>query len=338
MGTTSLRIASTAYVVPPTVELASILMERESARIEAALRPLSPALRDRVKAGLGLEQVRVCDTVEPYELALQASEAALNEAGLTPRDIGLIIDFSTIPSESRPYLSLAQKISADLNIDESLNFGFKVGGCAGLHLALKNASALMQADEDLHHALLVTADRAPAGSRTLYPVTIQGDAAGAVIVSRSTAQGPTVLANEVITVGHLHDVITIAHTEGQRGKMIIEVDSARLEAEVMPTYYLNFHRLVHRVVDRAGLTLANIDHYIYANISRPDRDGFIRSLNIPAEKAPHTRLADYGHTFAADLVINYSDLRREGRIRPGQILLFASAGIGFSWGVSLARA
>jgi 3-oxoacyl-[acyl-carrier-protein] synthase III len=31
-------------------------------------------------------------------------------------------------------------------------------------------------------------------------------------------------------------------------------------------------------------------------------------------------------------------MRREGVIRPGQLLLFASAGIGFTWGVTLARA
>jgi len=49
-------------------------------------------------------------------------------------------------------------------------------------------------------------------------------------------------------------------------------------------------------------------------------------------------MAEYGHTFASDLAINYTDLRRSGRIHPGQILLFASAGIGFTWGVTLARA
>jgi len=338
MGTPSLRIVSTAYAVPPTVEPVSVVMERESARIEAALRPLSPVLKERVVAGLGLEQVRVCDTVEPYELVLQAAGSALSEAGLTPRDVGLIIDFSTIPSESRPYLSVSQKLAADLNIDGSLNFGFKVGGCAGLHLALKTASALMKADGALHHALLVTTDSPPAGSRSLFPITIQGDAAGAVVVSQRSGRGPVVLASEVVTLGHLHDVITIARTDGHRGEMVIQVDSAKIEADVIPIYYLNFHRLVHKVLEETHLTPAEIDHYIYANISRNDREGFIRSLNIPADKVPHTRLADYGHTFAADLIINYTDLRREGRIRPGQVLLFASAGIGFSWGVSLARA
>ncbi len=40
----------------------------------------------------------------------------------------------------------------------------------------------------------------------------------------------------------------------------------------------------------------------------------------------------------SDLVINYAGLRHTGRIHPGEIVLFASAGIGFTWGVTLARA
>ncbi|MCP5110403.1 MAG: hypothetical protein GY953_06170 [bacterium] len=218
----------------------------------------------------------------------------------------------------------------------SLNFGFKVGGCAGLHLALKNAAALMRTDETLRHALLVTADSPPVGSRSLLPVTIQGDAAGAVVLSKSEGPGARVLASEVLTLGHLHDAISISHNDGGNGQMVIHVDSARIEAEVAPIYYLNFHRLVHEVLENASLRLSEVDHFIYSNISQTDRDGFIRALRIPDEKAPFTRMDEYGHTFAADLIINYTDLCREGRIRPGQVLLFASAGIGFTWGVSLA--
>jgi 3-oxoacyl-[acyl-carrier-protein] synthase III len=48
-------------------------------------------------------------------------------------------------------------------------------------------------------------------------------------------------------------------------------------------------------------------------------------------------MPEYGHTFASDLVINYTDLRRQGAISPGQLALFVSAGIGFMWGVTLAR-
>ena len=49
-------------------------------------------------------------------------------------------------------------------------------------------------------------------------------------------------------------------------------------------------------------------------------------VGLPAGRLPPTLMAEYGHTFASDLVINYVHLRREGRIRPGQLLLFASRG------------
>lgn len=106
----------------------------------------------------------------------------------------------------------------------------------------------------------------------------------------------------------------------------------------MPVYYLHFHRLVNKVLSDAGLKLSDVDHFVYSNLSRGDREGFIRAFGIPPDRAPRTAMLDHGHTFASDLVLNYTDLRREGRVAPGQRLLFASAGIGFTWGVTLARA
>ena len=61
-------------------------------------------------------------------------------------------------------------------------------------------------------------------------------------------------------------------------------------------------------------------------------------VGLPKGGLPPTLMEEYGHTFASDLVINYVNMRREGLIRPGQLLLFASAGIGFTWGVTIARA
>jgi len=92
------------------------------------------------------------------------------------------------------------------------------------------------------------------------------------------------------------------------------------------------------VLANHGLRLSDVDHFIYSNISRRDREGFRRMVGLPEGGLPATRMEEFGHTFASDLVINYAEMRREGLIRPGQLLLFASAGIGFTWGVTLARA
>ncbi len=338
MKSANVRIAAAAYTLPPGSVSVEEVMEAEKERIEAALRPVSPSLRARVVEGLGMKRVRVCGEKQPYDLALEAVATALAEATVRPRDLDLIIDFSTLPGDSGEYLSFAQKLSADLGAETSLNFSFKVGGCGGLHLALKNALALMAADESLRTAVLVAADSPPPGSRSILPVTIQGDAGSAVVLRRDASQGPELLVTEVLTLSHLHDAITVTRSANGARDLVINVDSARIENDLMPIYYLNFHRLVHKALDKASLKLEDIHHFFYSNISRTDREGFRRTFGLRGSSDSTRQLEEYGHTFASDLVINYTDARREDLIRPGELLLFASAGIGFTWGVTLARA
>jgi 3-oxoacyl-[acyl-carrier-protein] synthase-3 len=334
----NLRIASTAYVVPPDIETVEVVMAREKERVEAALSPLSPSRRNRVMGDLGLKRLHVCGKKQPYDLALEAASACLAEGAVRASDVDLIVEFSTLPGLRDQYLSFAHKLSADLGAESSLNLSFKIGGCAGLHLALKSASALMTTDASLRTALLVTADSPPLGSRSLLPVTVQGDAGSAVLLRRDAGEGPVLVDTQVLTLGHLHDAISIARSANGTGNLVIQVDSRRIECEVMPIYYLNFFRLVHQALDKASLKLEDIDHFIYSNLSHADQEGFGRMLGLSSGAMSTPQLAEYGHTFASDLVINYTDLRREGRIQPGQLLLFASAGIGFTWGVTLARA
>jgi 3-oxoacyl-[acyl-carrier-protein] synthase III len=331
----NVRIASAAYAVPPDSEAVEAVLERERDRVETTLAPLSPKARQKAAEGLGLSRVRVCGAKQPYDLVLEAASTAIAEAGITGKDINLILDYSTFPGENSQYLSLAHKLSAELGAETSLNLSFKAGGCGALHLAMKTALGWMSMDESIQTALLVTGDTAPAGNRSLLPVTVQGDAGSAVILRRQGTDGPLLLGVEAMTLGHLHDAIALVKTNGH---LEIKVDAVCIENEVMPIYYLNLFRLVQKVLEASSLGLKDIDHFIYSNISQRDRDGFRRMVGLPEGGLPPTPMAEYGHTFASDLVINYVHLRREGRIRPGQLLLFASAGIGFTWGVTLARA
>ena len=339
----NVRIASAAYAVPPDGEAVKAVLERERDRVQATLAPLSPQARQKAAEGLGLSRVRVCGAKQPYDLVREAAATAIADAGITGPDINLILDYSTFPGENSQSLSLAHKLSVDLGAETSMNLSFKAGGCGALHLAIKTALGWMSTDKSIQTALLVTGDTAPAGNRSLLPVTVQGDAGSAVILRREgvkATEGPLLLGVEAMTLGHLHDAIALIKTNGH---LEIQVDALRMENEVMPIYYLNLYRLVQKVLEACSLSLNDVDHFIYSNISRRDRDGFRRMVGLPEGGLSEgglalTPMAEYGHTFASDLVINYVHLRREGRIRPGQLLLFASAGIGFTWGVTLARA
>jgi 3-oxoacyl-[acyl-carrier-protein] synthase III len=330
----NVRIASAAYAVPPCAESVQAILERERTRVETTLAALSPQARLKATEGLGLSRVRVCGDKQPYELVLEAASTAITEAGIAARNIDLIVDYSTFPRENSQYLSFAHKLSAELGAETSLNLSFRTGGCGALHLAIKTALGWMNTDESIQTALLVTGDTAPHGNRSMLPVTVQGDAASAVILSREGTEGPLLLGVEAMTLGHLHDAIALVITNGH---LEIKVDAVRMENEVMPIYYLNLFRLMQKALASSSLTLTDVDHFIYSNISHRDREGFCRMVGLPEGGLPPTPMAEYGHTFASDLVINYVHMRREGRIRPGQLLLFASAGIGFTWGVTLAR-
>jgi 3-oxoacyl-[acyl-carrier-protein] synthase III len=227
----------------PTMRPWKRSLERERTRVETTLAPLSPETRRKAVEGLGLSRVRVCGGKQPYDLVLEAASTAIAEAGITARDINLILDYSTFPGENSQSLSFAHKLSAELGAETSMNLSFKAGGCAALHLAIKTALGWMSTDESIQTALLVTGDTAPHGNRSLLPITMQGDAASAVILRREGTEGPLLLGVEAMTLGHLHDAIALTQTNGH---LEIIVDALCIEHQVMPIYYLNLFRVMQQ--------------------------------------------------------------------------------------------
>jgi 3-oxoacyl-[acyl-carrier-protein] synthase-3 len=331
----NVRIAAAAYAVPPHDEAVGTVFEREQTRIEKALSPLTPESRRKAIEGLGLNRVRVCEENQLYALVLEAASKAIGEAGIVARDINLILDYSTWTSESSQGLSFAHKLSTDLGAETSMILSFKVGGCAGLHVAIKTAMGWMSTDESIQTVLLVTGDAAPEGNRSLLPITMHGDAGSAVVLRREGGEGPSVLSVQVMTLGHLQNAITMVRTNGNPD---IVIDALCMEREVRPVYFLNMLLIVNKALEASSLSLKDIDHFIYSNLSRRDREGFCKMVGLPKGGLPPTLMEEYGHTFGSDLVINYAHMRRDGLIRPGNLLLFASAGIGFTWGATIARA
>jgi 3-oxoacyl-[acyl-carrier-protein] synthase III len=333
----TIRLVATAYALPDEIEDVSAVLERERGRADDALQAISPSLRGRVEAGLAIQHVRVCRPGQrPFRLAAAAAREALNRAGLPPGRVDLIIDYSTLPGPEAAHAPLAHALAADLGLEASLNLNLKYSGCAAFHVAVKLAAGLMNSDEQLRVALLVAGDSAPEGSRSLLPITIQGDAGSAALLCRDSARGAEIVATEVMTLGRLHGLIE--YTRDEHGRPVLAVDATRVEEEVLPVYYLHFHRLVGKVLESAGLSRDAVALVVYANVSGSDSRGFARSLGFDPAIVRTPGLRDCGHTFASDLVLNYTMLEAAGQVKPGDWLLFAAAGIGFTWGVTLARA
>lgn len=331
-----IALAGCAYALPAASEDVASVLTRERARVEEVLGVVTPGLRRRVEAGLGIERVRVCATgEEPYHLARRAALEALAKAAIPASAVDLVVDYSTLPGRPSVQHPLAHRLATDLGLEASLNLNLEFSGCAAFHLAVKLATSLMRQDDRLRVALLVAGDTAPEGSRSLMPITVQGDAGSAVVLSADAPASPEIVATEVLTLGALHDLIVLDHDS--RPAPVLRVDARRLEESVVPIYYLHFERLVERVMREAGIERGDVACVVYSNVSAGDRDGFARCLRFDSSRVRTPGLADCGHTFASDLALNYARLADAGTVGPGEWILFAAAGMGFTWGVTLAR-
>ena len=254
------------------------------------------------------------------ELATAAAKRALQDAGLKPSDIDLVLVATMTPDELTP--NTAPLVAAALGIGAG---AYDVGSaCTGWLAALSAGAG--QIETGRAEAVLVI------GAEILSRVTdpndkrtapIFGDGAGAVVLSAEGegAIGPIVLASD----GGMADTIVAAHDD-----RLIHMDG-----------HTTFNKAVKVLVestqqacDRAGVTLDDIDLFVYHQANG-------RILRSVAEKLElsEERVADYvgetGNTSAASIPLTLSLLREDGRLRPGQRLLLSAVGAGFTWGAGV---
>ena len=254
------------------------------------------------------------------DLAVQAARRALTDAGLKPQDVDLVLVATMTPDELTP--NTAPLVADALGIGVG---AYDVGAaCTGWLSALSSGAALIETGRS-DVALVI-------GAEILSRVTnmddkrtasLFGDGAGAVVLSAEGdgAVGPILLASD----GSMGETITATHAE-----RLLVMDG-----------HTTFNKAVkvlvdstHEACERAGVTLDDIDLFVYHQANG-------RILRAVAEKLelPDERVADYvgetGNTSAASIPLTLSLLREDGRLRPGQRLLLSAVGAGFTWGAGV---
>jgi 3-oxoacyl-[acyl-carrier-protein] synthase-3 len=150
-----------------------------------------------------------------------------------------------------------------------------------------------------------------------------GDGAAAVLLGAEGAGdiGPIVLAAD----GGLADRITASNDE-----RVLRMDGHS-------TYMVAVKRLSEATVAavaRSGLELDDIDLFVYHQAN----GRIIRAVGERLDLDP-SKVADYvahmANTSAASIPLTLSLLREDGRLRPGQKVLIAAIGAGFTWGAGV---
>jgi 3-oxoacyl-[acyl-carrier-protein] synthase III len=289
------------------------VFDAERARTDRQLAALSPRLAARVITELGIDAV-LRHGGPPSDLGLRAARAALDRARVTSDRVRLVIDFSTLPGDHPGVWSLALRVQGELAPD-ALALSVGGNGCAGFHVALRTASALMRVNPEIDIALLVAADCVRDYGRVCLPVSVLGDGSSAVVLGREAQDAPRLLGLSTSTVGAFADVLTL---RGDPPKT--EVNGTAFESQVLPAHFVMCQRVLSRAM--AQIPAGEVASLVYPNTSDLDRHSAARALGLPLVGSG---LRDQGHVFASDMILNLPD-----RIdRPTALV---AVGSGFTWG------
>ncbi|ALG61967.1 3-oxoacyl-ACP synthase [Citromicrobium sp. JL31] len=271
-------------------------------------------------------------------LAIAAARAALADAGIDAKKIDLIVLATATPDNTFP--ATATKVQAALGCNGCPAFDVQAV-CSGFLYAMTTADAMLRSGQATC-ALVIGAETF---SRILdwedrTTAVLFGDGAGAIVleaqdVAEGTAksEGPGILTSQLHADGAQHDLL---YVDG--GPSTTQtVGHLRMKGrEVFRHAVGNLAQVLGDVVAKAGITVDQIDWVVPHQANIRILEATAKKLGLPPEKVIVT-VDQHANTSAASVPLAFAAARADGRIKPGDLVLFEAMGGGFTWGASLVR-
>ncbi len=271
------------------------------------------------------------------DLILPAAEQALKRAGLTARDLDLIIVATDTPDYVSP--STAAVVQHKLQATRAGTFDINTA-CAGFATGTEIASKFLVADERYQHILVVGAyGMSKYFDWDDYKVTsVFADGAGAAILRRATpdeeAAGLGILASQLATEGQYHDYMGIyaggtkfpISTETVNKKMHLLQFTKRIPPETNGRIW---PELTHALLDRVGARVGDVKHFFFTQINIGSIVETMQKLQAPLDRA-HNIMDQYGYTGSACLPMALADAAEKHKLKRGDLVVVIGSGGGMS--------
>ncbi|WP_424034888.1 beta-ketoacyl-ACP synthase III [Neisseria bacilliformis] len=265
------------------------------------------------------------------DLAAAAARRALDDAGVSAAEIGLIIVATATPDMQFP--ATATIVQHKLGIAGCPAFDVQAV-CAGFMYALSTANAYIRSG--MADKVLVIG--AETFSRILdwrdrTTCVLFGDGAGAVVLGASDEPG--IIGSRLQADGGYLDLLKVPAqmADGKIcGNPYIEMDGPG----VFKFAVKMLAKVAEDVLAEAGYAADQIDWIVPHQANKRIIDSTAKHLGLPAEKVILT-VQDHGNTSAASIPLALDAGIRRGQIKRGQTLLLEGIGGGFAWGAVLLK-
>lgn len=289
---------------------------------------------DWITSRTGIKRRHVVENgMATSEMSEYATQIALDEAGIKASDIGMILIGTVTPD--RPLPSAAAMLQDRIG---AVNAGISdvAAACAGFIYGLGMARALVCVGQ-MEHVLVV-------GAETLTSITnykdrntcvLFGDGAGAAIVSRRNSGG-RILSTSLMGDGRQWQELYIPkggsatplnNGDLGNGNTCISMNGS----EVYKYAVRGMVASSKRALGEANMTASDVNLFIPHQANLRIMDAVAKRLKIPDE-CVIKNIEEYGNTSSASVPIGLAEAIKEGRIKPGDVVLLSAFGAGFCWG------
>ena len=289
-----------------------------------------------ITARTGIKERRIAADGElTSAMGAVAARAALDDAGLAPEDIDLIILATSTPDQTFP--ATAVTIQAELGITHGAAFDVQAV-CSGFVFALATADNYLKSGM-FKRALVIGAE---AFSRILdwedrSTCVLFGDGAGAVVVEAQKLNGVMtdrgILATCLRSDGRYRDKLYVDGGPSSTGT----VGHLRMDGpEVFRHAVTKISEVIGATLDQAGYKASDIDWFVPHQANKRILDGAAKKLGLDKDRIIIT-LDKHANTSAASIPLALNTARADGRIKTGDLVLLEAMGGGFTWGAVLLR-
>ncbi|QKJ86773.1 3-oxoacyl-[acyl-carrier-protein] synthase 3 [Paramixta manurensis] len=279
----------------------------------------------------GIRERRIAGPDETVaSMGFHAAERALEMAGIDKSDIGLIIVATT--SSSHAFPSSACMVQQMLGVTDCAAFDL-AAACAGFTYALSVADQYIK-NGAVKHALIIGADVL---ARTLDPndrgtIILFGDGAGAVVLGAS--EEPGIISTHLHADGRYGQLLTLPYQDRAQQDQPAYLTMAG--NEVFKVAVTELAHIVDETLQANNLDREMLDWLVPHQANLRIISATAKKLGMGMDKVVVT-LDRHGNTSAASVPAALDEAVRDGRIKPGQLILLEAFGGGFTWGSALVR-
>jgi 3-oxoacyl-[acyl-carrier-protein] synthase-3 len=264
-------------------------------------------------------------------LATEAARKAIAAAGIEAKQIGLIVLATATPDQTFP--ASATLVQTALGIDDCIAFDV-AAVCTGFLYALSVADNMIKGGM-ADYALVI-------GSETFSRIldwedratcVLFGDGAGAVVLKAEETEEKGILATRLHADGRHNDLLYVdggPSTTGTVGKLRMK------GKEVFRHAVVNLADVLNETLAAAGHEPGEIDWVVPHQANKRILDATAKKLGLDPAKVVIT-VDQHANTSAASVPLALDTAVRDGRIRPGHLVMLEAMGGGFTWGAALLR-